>query len=372
MKVAVIGAGLSGCTIARLLKDRGHDVVIFEKHDRLGGLCATATHGVRIYQLFGPHIFHTDNESVIKFVSRFSQFNDYVHHKGTCVDGKIVPYPISYETINMLNEKEQILKEISSLPKDRDMANFETFVTSMIGKTLYEKFIKNYTTKFWGAPAETLAADWVTRRIEIRQDNSMGYFKSEWQGLPVDGYTKMLENMTEGIEVRYNAGVSNYEHLSCDLVVSSIPIDELLHFRFGRLTYRGFRFVVNFQETQWENKRYGCINYPDNDTAYIRKTNFSLCYKDADNPPYIIGYDYPDKKSRMYPLYNSANKSILNEYLLHLVKIKNLISIGRLGLFRYYDMDDAVRWCIDNAGAIENYPNLDPEKRLQLLFNMEK
>src|SRR3990167_4152934 len=188
MKVAIIGAGISGCTIARLLKDRGHEVVIFEKQDRLGGLCTTDTNNGRIYQLFGPHIFHTDNESVVKFILRFSQFNDYIHYKGTCIDDRVLPYPISLETISMLDEKEKILKEISNLPENPDMENFETCIVSMIGKTLYGKFIQNYTMKFWGVSPERLEAVWAMKRIEIRPDNSLGYFKNEWQGLPSSGY----------------------------------------------------------------------------------------------------------------------------------------------------------------------------------------
>lgn len=367
MKVAVIGAGLSGCTVARLLKDRGHAVVIFEKQDRLGGLCATATEDGRTYQLFGPHNFHTDNEAVIKFVSRFSRFNDYVHYKGTCIDGGIFPYPISYETIDMLDDREQILKELSCLPKEPDMENFEACIVSTIGRILYEKFIKNYTIKFWGTSPQNLGSDWATRRIEIRQDNSLGYFKNEWQGLPIDGYTKMLERMAEGIDVHYNTEIKDYENLKYDLIVSTMPIDHLFHFQLGRLEYRGLRFAVNFRETKWENKRYGCINYPENDTTYIRKTNFSLCYGNTKASSYIVGYDYPDKESRMYPLYNAENKNILDKYLRHLVKIRNLISIGRLGLFRYYDMDEAIRWCLENIRYIENYTKLSPERKKQLL-----
>lgn len=204
------------------------------------------------------------------------------------------------------------------------------------------------------------------KRVEIRQDNSQGYFKNEWQGLPIGGYTKMFEKMTQDMDVRYNIEVKDYEHLKCDLVVSTMPIDELFHFRFGRLDYCGLRFVVNFQETQWENKKYGCINYPNNGTAYIRKTNFSLCYKNPDTLPYIVGYDYPDRKSRTHPLYNSDNRNIFKKYLSHLTKIRNLISIGRLGLFKYYDMDDAVRWCLENVEAIENYITLDSQRRMQL------
>ena len=110
MRIAVIGAGLSGCTIARLLKDRGHEVVIFEKEQKPGGLCRTAVHEGRFYQLFGPHNLHTQSEAVIAFVRRFSEFNHYLHRVGTFVEGKTLPYPISYNTIDLLKENDYILK----------------------------------------------------------------------------------------------------------------------------------------------------------------------------------------------------------------------------------------------------------------------
>lgn len=369
MRIAIIGAGLSGCTIGRLLKDRGHDVAIFEKEEKIGGLCATATDKGRIYQLFGSHNFHTYNQSVIKFISRFSEFNNYVHYKGVYADGGILPYPISYQTIERLKEKEQILRELSKLPKEIDMRNFETCVVSMIGKTLYAKFIENYTTKFWGILPKDMEAEWAPKRIAIRQNNSLGYFGDEWQGLPIYGYSYLLEQMTEGIAVHYNTEIKDYRDLNHDLVISTISIDKLFHFCYGCLTYRGFSFILNFNETHWENKRYGCINYPGNDVPYIRKANYSLCYQAGAGTAnsYIVSYGYPDEKSRMCPLYTLENKRILNEYLLHLVKIKNLVSIGRLGLFKYYDMDEVIEWCLDNINAVENYITLGPDRRMQLL-----
>ncbi|MFC1514812.1 FAD-dependent oxidoreductase [Candidatus Omnitrophota bacterium] len=367
MKVAIIGAGLSGCTIGRLLKDKGHDVTVFEKEKTIGGLCATATHKGRAYQLFGPHNFHTDNATVRRFICRFTEFNDYVHHKGICVNGKVLPYPVSYETINELPERVQILRELSRRPANIDMENFERCVISIIGRTLYKKFIENYTGKFWGISPRKIEADWVQKRIEIRQDNSLGYFKDEWQGLPVYGYTNMFERMMQGITVHCGVEIKDYGDLKYDLIISTTPIDELFHFKFGRLKYRGVRFTVNFDDGVWEDKKYGCINYPNNDVPYIRKSNYSIAYQDNSSGPYIVGYDFPDAKSRMYPFYTIENKKILNKYLGHLIKIKNLVSIGRLGLFRYYDMDEAIGWCLDNAENVERYQDLSFQERARLL-----
>lgn len=371
MRVAVIGAGLSGCTMAKLLKDRGHEVVIYEKEQRPGGLCRTAVHERRFYQLFGPHNLHTYNESVIVFLRRFSQFNNYLHRVGTFVDGKTLPYPISYKTIGLLEEKDSIFEEISRLPKKIDMSNFKSCVISMVGERLYEKFIENYTLKFWGIAPEKMDAEWAPKRIEIRQDDNLGYFNDEWQGLPSKGYTRMFETMIEGIPVQYNAEIKDYRNLSSELVVSTIPIDELFSFCYGRLSYRGLDFIVHFDECEWEDARYGCINYPDSNVAFTRRCNYSLCYSNGPVSSYIVGYDFPGNNSRMYPIYTPANKKLFNQYLAKLVRTENLLSIGRLGLFRYYDMDEAMEWCLENVDMVENYPTLSPEERMALLTKVK-
>ena len=367
MRIAIIGAGISGCTMARLLKDRGHEVVIFEKGKSAGGLCSTAIHEGRLYQLFGPHNLHTYNESVIAFLCRFSKFNNYVHRVGTFIDGKVLPYPISYKTIELLEEKDRILEEISRLPKNVDMANFERCVVSKVGVSLYKKFIENYTMKFWGVSPKEMEAAWAPWKIEIRRDDSLGYFRDEWQGLPAQGYTHMCEKIIEGIPIQYNAEIKDYRDLRYELVISTIPIDEVFNFCYGRLSYRGLDFMIHFDEAEWEDVRYGCINFPESDVAYTRKCNYSLCYYNGPLSSYIVGYEFPGNASRMYPVYTFQNKELFNKYLTHLVEVKNLISVGRLGLFRYYDMDEAVEWCLDNIDTVENYLSLTPAERIRWL-----
>jgi UDP-galactopyranose mutase len=271
----------------------------------------------------------------------------------------------------MLREKEFILGELSRLPKKIDMLNFKTCVVSMIGETLYKKFIENYTFKFWGISPEELDAEWAPKKIEIRKNDDLGYFNDEWQGLPSNGYQSMFEEMIRGIPVHCNCGVKGYAGLDSDLAISTMPIDELFEFCYGVLNYRGIDFTFRFDEYQWEDLRYGCINYPENNVAFTRRCNYSLCYKNGPVISHIVGYEFPAASNRMYPVYTAENKMLFDKYLNRLVRAKNILSIGRLGLFRYYDMDEAVKWCLDNIEAVENYPNLSIEKKMELLTRVD-
>ena len=303
MRIAIIGAGLSGCTAARLMADRGHRITMFEEQSRIGGLCATRRLGAVDYCLYGPHVLHTDDAAVKEFFLRFAQFNGYTHFIGTFVDGQYLPYPISSQTIEQLHQKEKIQRELLRRPPELDTSNFETCLVSMMGPTLYEMFIRDYTRKLWGVAPRQLAADWAPRRIEIRSDNSQSYFGTEWQGLPVGGFSLMLERMIEGIPVRLNCAIPSLQQalsLNADLVISTIPIDRLLSYRHGRLLYRSIRQVVAAEES-WPDDHYGTINFP-NDYDYIRKTNYTLCSKAQGADGLVIGYEYPVANGAMYPV----------------------------------------------------------------------
>lgn len=357
MRIAIIGAGLTGCTAARLMADRGHQITMFEEQSRIGGLCATGRLGPVDYCLHGPHVVHTDNAAVKEFFLRFAQFNGYTHFKATFVDGQYLPYPVSYQTIDRLPQREQIRFELSVRPRELDTDNFEACVISMMGPTLYEMFIRNYTQKLWGVAPRQLDAEWAPRRIEIRTDNSQGYFGTEWQGLPVGGFSLMLQRMIEGIPVRLNCAIATFQEaldLNVDLVISTMPLDRLLSYRHGRLVYRGIRQEVAVEES-WPDDHFGDINFP-NDQDYIRKTNYTLCSKAPRTRGMVMGYEYPVAEGTMYPVLNAANKARLQLYLDDLARQERIVSMGRLGLFKYYNMSEIVAWCIRNSDALESFP----------------
>lgn len=160
MNILVVGAGLSGCSLARLLKDRGHTVSLIEKEDRVGGLCVTDVNqdGLK-YEPFGARTFHSKNPRIKKFITKFDDFNGYIHRKGMIINRKLFPFPITKEAINNFEEREKILRELKKRPNKADRTNFETASVSIFGKTLYEYFIKNYTTKMWGMDPKNLTAE---------------------------------------------------------------------------------------------------------------------------------------------------------------------------------------------------------------------
>lgn len=358
-KFLVVGGGLAGCSVARILKDRGHNVSIIEKRDEIGGLCKTQINKYGLmYEPFGAHTFHTKNQKIIDFVQRFDGFNSYEHRKGMIINDKLFPFPITKEAINNLETKDEIFEELNNRPKEINKINFETACISIFGKILYKLFIENYTIKMWGIKPKELTAEWVPKRLEIRNDDVNGLFAEQWQGLPTRGYSVWLERMIEGISCKLNT--KWFKSKSYDLVIYSGQIDELINFKFGRLKYRSLKFIYRNNE-YWENDNYGTINLPQHE-KYIRKCNFKLLHKQISKHN-LIQYQIPincsSKDIPMYPINTNDNNELFNKYLMEICKMDNICPIGRLGLYKYLDMDKAIEVSFDMVNLIENYLNLN-------------
>lgn len=360
MKILVVGAGLSGCTIARTLHDRFHDVQIIEKKDRIGGLCVTDVdeNGLK-YEPYGARTFHCKDQETIDFVTRFDPFNGYTHRKGMIIKNQLYPYPITRKAIEKFSEeREQIFDELDNRPKKINKSNFETACISIFGKTLYGYFIENYTRKMWGTDPKNLTSEWAPKRLELRETEEDGLFLNQWQGLPKAGYSVFLEKMIEGIPLKLNT--VKYDNMDYDLVISSAPIDELLDFKYGKLAYRSFDFDYKKDEP-WEHPLYGTINLPDHD-EYVRKCNFKILHK-QDSEHNIIQYQKPvaldDNHMPMYPVSTKENGRLAKKYLKKACKLRNILPIGRLGLYKYLDMNTAVASSIQFADLAERYLELD-------------
>ena len=195
MRVLIIGAGLTGCTLARLMKEKNYRVSIKEKQNHIGGLCYTTTssNGI-LYEPSGGHAFHTNDPRIKDFVLQFSEFNDYAHRKGIFINGILRHFPLSKETILQMENSEQILKEIEERPEVPDLTNFETYAISQFGNTLYKLFIYNYSKKMWGLEPAKLTTEYIRNRIEMKQHNTL-MFDDIFQGLPIKGYTEFFRNM---------------------------------------------------------------------------------------------------------------------------------------------------------------------------------
>ncbi len=362
MRVLILGAGLTGCTLARLMYDKGHKVSIKEKDAHIGGLCysSISPNGI-IYEPFGGHAFHTKEKRIKKFVLRFAKFNDYNHTKGIIINGVLRHFPLSRTTILEMEDNEKILKEIDNLPKKPDFTNFETYAISRFGKTLYRLFIYNYSKKMWGLEPSKLTNEYIKNRIELNDSNTQ-LFEDNFQGLPINGYTDFLANMIEGIPLELNTSEFNKE--SYDLILHSGRIDEFFNFKFGILQHRSLKFIYK-DDGNWENMNYGSINLPQHD-KFIRKVNFKVMHKQQTEKSWIqyqepISFDSDNLP--LYPIYTNQNINLFDRYLTEACKSDKIIPVGRLGLYKYLEMGQAMSLAMNLLPIVENWEKLTPKNR---------
>lgn len=369
MKILVVGTGMSGCTIARLLADGGHNVSIIEKETCVGGLCITrVTDDGHKYEPFGARTFHTKHDAVRDFVLRFDEFNGYVHRKGMILNGRLFAFPITPEGIKGLPEAARIFKELQERPEQLDSTNFETACVSIFGPTLYKYFIYNYTSKMWGCEPRELTAEWAPSRLQLGDNANNQCFLDQWQGLPCKGYSFLLERMIERIPLQLNTRI--FDPADYDVVISSAPIDELLEFKFGRLQYRSLAFYYARGDA-WERDDYGTINLSQH-PEYIRKCNFAVLHMSSRQNA-VIQYQKPlwhnGTHPPMYPVNNQKNIQLFDRYLREITRI-NICPLGRLGLFKYLDMDKAVLHSFDMLPIALAYPHFSPAQRYEKIRDL--
>jgi len=364
MNILIIGTGISGCSLGRLLKEKGHHVEFIEKERQIGGLCITRTNkdGLQ-YEPYGARTFHSSKARVIDFIAQFDAFNGYIHRKGVVINGRLYPYPITKEVLGDFPEKERILEELRNRPKSIDRTNFEKACISIFGRILYESSIENYTSKMWGVPPRTLKADWALKRLELREGRREDrLFKNQWQGLPRRGYSFLLQKMIAGMPVALKA--TDFNPGRYDVVVSSAPIDQLFDFKFGKLGYRSMAFHYA-QENAWENMSYGTINLPQHRT-YVRKCNFNVLHRQKAKYHFVQyqkPVDFNGQNTPMYPVNTPKNDALYDRYLREICRSRNICPLGRLGLFKYLDMDKAVEMAFAMVPIVERYPAMPAEDR---------
>lgn len=366
MKVLIVGGGLYGCTMARLLKDAGHEVEIVEQVHDIGGMCYTYFENDIEVHKFGPHIFHTSDEWVWEFVRRFGTFNNYEHHvlakhnnKYFCLPfNKMLLEQFFQKTFRDPNDAKQfmqnvIAQDIKQLDIDsNNPKNLEEQAISLVGVDLYNAFIKNYTTKQWNKDPKELSAD-IIKRIPIRFDYNMSYYDDKYVGIPVNGYSKLIDHMVYGIKVQcckkmdINGIISALEWF--DKVVYTGPLDELFFYKFGTLEWRSLKFET---ETVYAQSFQGAaaVNYVDADVSYTRINEYKYYHPEAKTQfergitviQTEVPQDWDIEKPRFYPVNNAETARIYNEYKNAADSINGLFVGGRLGKYKYYDMDDTI------------------------------
>lgn len=357
-KIAIVGAGFSGSVIARELAENGFSVEVYESRSHVAGNCHTERHqtGVMVHK-YGPHIFHTDDEEVWEYVNRWGTFMPFINRVKTNQGGSIYSMPINLHTINQFFDLDLCPKgarlHIDMIGEDiPDPQNFEEQALSMIGRDLYEAFFKGYTKKQWGRDPKELPAS-ILKRLPVRFNYNDNYYNHKYQGIPQNGYTKIVENILDhsNIKVYLNTEFDPLERHDFDHTFWSGPIDAFFKYEFGKLAYR----TLDFQEfvDNGDHQGNAVINYPDESIPYTRITEHkhfapwenhenTVCYRE-------FSRECEDEDIPYYPVRLVKDKDSLNQYLEAADSEKKVTFIGRLGTYQYMDMDVTIRQALNQV-----------------------
>ena len=347
--VLVVGAGFAGSVIAERCASAGMSVLVIDKREHIGGNAFDELdrHGVLIHR-YGPHIFHTNAASVSEYLSRFTDWIPYEHRVLALVDGAFYPVPINRTTVNRLYglslDEEGVARYFARVRETREpILTSEDSVLSSVGRDLCDKFFRGYTRKQWGLDLSELSAS-VAARIPVRTNTDDRYFSESFQKMPADGYTSMFARILDHPNIRVELGVDFREfreRATWNLLVYTGPIDEYFDFCFGRLPYRSLRFD---HEHLPDTKRFqpvGTVNYP-NDHKFTRITEFKHLTGQV-HPRTSIVREYPeDEGDPYYPVPRPENQELYQRYNGLAACERNVLFVGRLAEYRYYNMDQVV------------------------------
>lgn len=341
--ILIVGAGLAGAMIA--YKNRGKRILVIEKSPRIGGFCYTEKWGDIDIHKFGCHIFHTSRREIWDWVNSIAPFIPYNFNLKANYDGKIYSLPFSLDTFYELfgvydpEKAEELIKEETDAYKNINgglIRNLEDKAISSVGYTVYSKLIKGYTEKQWGKSCKELPES-IINRLPVRFSFNTNYFNHLYQGIPENGYTDFISKLFGDSEIIYNCPFKKeYEDLADEIYYSG-PIDEYYDYQYGKLDYRSIshEHIIldkpNFQ---------GCavMNYTDLETPWTRIVEHKH-FTGKESPKTWITKEYPGKGEKAYPIEDEKNKSLYNKYR---SIPSNINFIGRLGEYRYYNMNDLI------------------------------
>ncbi len=353
----IVGSGLYGATIAQQAKKAGKSVLVIDKRPNVGGNIYTEkVEGINVHK-YGAHIFHTNNKEVWDYVTSFVDFNRFTNSPVANYKGELYSMPFNMYTFNKMwgvvtpeeaaAKIEEQKKEITGEPK-----NLEEQAISLVGRDIYEKLVKGYTEKQWGRDCKDLPA-FIIKRLPVRLTFDNNYFNALYQGIPIGGYTKLIEKMLEGIEVRLNVDyLENKEKLDklAEKVIYTGPIDAYFDYKLGTLEYRSVRFEneildkPNFQGN-------AAVNYTDRETPWTRIIEhkwfeFGKDENGNDLPKTVISREYSSEwklgDEPYYPVNDAKNSALYEQYKALAEAEDNVIFGGRLGEYKYYDMDKTI------------------------------
>ena len=348
----IVGAGLYGAVFARELSDRGKRVLVIEKRNHVGGNVYTEdVEGIQVH-VYGAHIFHTNDKKVWNYVNRFAEFNRYTNSPVANYRGELYSLPFNMYTFNKMwgvvtpQEAEAKIAAQRAAAGIAEPKNLEEQAISLVGTDIYEKLVKGYTEKQWGRPCTELPA-FIIRRLPVRFTVDNNYFNARYQGIPTEGYTRLVERLLEGVEVRlgtdYFADKAGFDAMA-ETVVYTGAVDRYFNYCFGPLQYRSVRFETELLDTP-NYQGNAVVNYTDRETPYTRIIEHKH-FVFGTQPKTVVSREYSAEwkpgDEPYYPVNDTVNSALYLRYKELANREEKVIFGGRLGEYRYYDMDAVI------------------------------
>lgn len=356
----IVGAGLFGAVFAHEAHKKGRTCLVIDKRNNIGGNIYTEiTEGINVHK-YGAHIFHTSDKQIWDYVNRFAEFNNYINSPVAVYKDELYNLPFNMNTFSrMWNIKtpEQAKEIIASQIADLGITephNLEEQALSLVGRDVYEKLIKGYTEKQWGRDCKELPA-FIIKRLPLRFIYDNNYFNDRYQGIPIGGYTAIIEKMLEGIEVRTGTDYFDFIRDNKNIARKTIftgMIDEYYGYCYGPLQYRSVRFETEVLDCE-NYQGNAVVNYTDREVPYTRIIEHKH-FEFGKQPKTVISREYSSEwKQGMepyYPVNNEENNALYEKYRELADKESNVIFGGRLGQYKYYDMDKVIAAALECAG----------------------
>ena len=349
----IVGSGLFGAVFAYEAKKRGKECLVIERRDHIAGnIYCENVHGINVHK-YGAHIFHTNNRAVWDYINQFAEFNNYINSPVAIYKDELYNLPFNMNTFSKMwgiktpAEAQAIIEKQKAEYNITEPKNLEEQALSLIGKDVYEKLIKGYTEKQWGRSCTELPA-FIIKRLPVRYTYDNNYFNDRWQGIPIGGYTKIIEKMLEGIDVLTSTSFEDYKaaHDISDMrIVYTGNIDEYFGYKYGALQYRTVRFETEYMPDVDNYQGNAVVNYTEREVPYTRvieHRHFEKC----DAKGTVVSKEFSSEWSvgiePYYPINNDENNALYQKYEQLASQEKNVIFGGRLGKYKYYDMDKVI------------------------------
>lgn len=360
----IVGAGLTGAVMARELTDAGKRCLVIDRRDHIAGNCYTEeVRGINVHK-YGAHIFHTSDRRVWDYVNRFAEFNSYINSPIADFHGEIYNLPFNMNTFSRMwgvktpAEAAAIIEEQKSeCALEGEPRNLEEQALSLVGRDIFERLVKEYTEKQWGRSCTELPPS-IIKRLPVRFTYDNNYFNDRWQGIPMGGYTRMIGNILEGIEVRTGVEFEDVDRSLFDRAIYTGPVDEYFGFSLGNLEWRTVNFETELMEGVGNWQGNAVVNYTSHDepfTRIIEHKHFEFG-RDSDGselPDTVVSREYSSAwkpgDEPYYPVNDDRNNELYSRYEELAREEEGVVFAGRLGTYRYYDMAPCIAAALDLA-----------------------